>query len=56
MAGGDPLTLMEEGGWASLAMVQRYAHLSKGHRQAAMERLVTVPAMMKPAAIAGGVD
>ncbi len=52
MAGGDPLTLMEEGGWASLAMVQRYAHLSKGHRQAAMERLVRRPVM----AIAGGVD
>jgi integrase len=29
----------EVGGWKTLSMVQRYAHLSAGHRQTAIERL-----------------
>lgn len=41
MAGVDLLTLKELGGWKTLAMVERYAHLSPGHRQSAIERLVT---------------
>jgi len=40
MAGVDPLTIKEVGGWRTLAMVQRYAHLSPGHLHAAVERLV----------------
>jgi len=41
MAGVDLLTIKELGGWKSLTMVQRYAHLSPGHRSQAIERLVT---------------
>lgn len=40
MAGVDLRTLQELGGWRTLAMVQRYAHLSPAHLQAAVERLV----------------
>jgi site-specific recombinase XerD len=39
MAGVDPLTLKELGGWKSLSMIQRYAHLTPGHLQQAVERL-----------------
>ncbi len=41
MEGVDVLTIKELGGWKSLAMVQRYAHLSPSHRSQAIERLVT---------------
>lgn len=41
MEGVDLLTIKERGGWKSLAMVQRYAHLSPSHRRSAIERLVT---------------
>jgi hypothetical protein len=37
----DLLTIKELGGWRSLAMVQRYAHLSPSHRRSAIERLVS---------------
>lgn len=40
MEGVDVLTIKELGGWKSLSMVQRYAHLSPSHRQQAIERLV----------------
>jgi integrase len=40
MAGVDLLTIKELGGWRTLAMVQRYAHLAPGHLHAAVERLV----------------
>ena len=43
MAGVDLRTVAELGGWRTLAMVQRYAHLSPGHLQAAVERLVARP-------------
>jgi integrase len=43
MAGVDLLTVMHLGGWKSLTMVQRYGHLSPGHRQSAVERLVSLP-------------
>lgn len=37
---GTPLSVLQElGGWASLAMVQRYAHLSPEHLSAAAERV-----------------
>lgn len=35
----DLLTIKELGGWRSLNMVARYAHLSPGHQRAAVERL-----------------
>jgi len=37
----DLLTIKELGGWKSLAMVQRYSHLSPGHRRSVIERLTT---------------
>jgi len=42
MAGVDLRTVAELGGWRTLAMVQRYAHLSPDHLTAAVERLVEV--------------
>jgi len=41
MEGVDLLTIKDLGGWKTLTMVQRYAHLSRGHRQSAIERLAT---------------
>jgi len=41
MEGVDLLTIKELGGWRSLAMVQRYSHLSPSHRRSAIERLVS---------------
>ncbi len=43
MAGVDLMTVKELGGWKTLVMVQRYAHLAPGHLQAAVERLVGAP-------------
>ena len=43
MAGVDLLTVKELGGWRTLAMVQRYAHLAPAHLHAAVERLVPTP-------------
>jgi integrase len=40
MAGVDLRTVMELGGWASLDMVLRYAHLSPDHKASAVERIV----------------
>jgi integrase len=53
MAGVDLLTVMQLGGWKSLAMVQRYGHLSPGHRQSAVERLVSPSPTAAPAAASG---
>jgi integrase len=53
MAGVDLLTVMQLGGWKSLAMVQRYGHLSPGHRQSAIERLVSRPAPVEMVAAVG---
>jgi len=39
MAGVDLHTVQELGGWSSLGLVQRYAHLSPGHKAEALERL-----------------
>ncbi len=39
MAGVDPRTIQELGGWASLAMVERYTHLSPTHKAEAVERI-----------------
>ena len=41
MAGVDLLTIKELGGWKTLAMVQRYAHLSRDHKRAALGRLIS---------------
>jgi integrase len=40
MAGVDLRTIQELGGWRSLKMVERYAHLSPNHKAEAVERLV----------------
>jgi site-specific recombinase XerD len=39
MNGVDLLTVQKLGGWGSLSMVQRYAHLAPAHTQAAVETL-----------------
>jgi hypothetical protein len=48
MAGVDALTLKDLGGWKTLTMVQRYAHLAPNHLHAAVERLVPVTAATTP--------
>jgi integrase len=47
-AGVDLRTVQELGGWRTLSMVQRYAHLSPGHLVAAVEKIVAVPAASAP--------
>jgi integrase len=47
-AGVDLRAVQELGGWRTLAMVQRYAHLSPGHLLAAVEKIVTAPGAGKP--------
>ena len=49
MEGVDILAIKELGGWRTLSMVQRYAHLSPGHQRQAIERLVTRQVATKPA-------
>lgn len=39
MAGVDLLTIKDLGGWETLQMVERYAHLSPDHKRQAIERL-----------------
>ena len=39
MAGTDLRTIQELGGWRSIQMVERYAHLSDEHKRAAIESL-----------------
>ena len=39
MAGADLRTIQKLGGWQSLKMVERYAHLSPSHKSEAVERL-----------------
>jgi integrase len=53
MRGADLRTVQELGGWKSLAMVERYAHLSQEHKRKAIEllaenspSLITTPAEM----------
>lgn len=41
MAGVDVRTIQELGGWASLAMVQRYTHLSHTYKADAVERIAS---------------
>jgi site-specific recombinase XerC len=43
-AGVDLRAVQELGGWRTLSMVQRYAHLSPGHLAAAAEKIVPVRA------------
>ena len=45
MAGVDPLTIQQLGGWKTLQMVQRYAHLSPDHTRQAIERLPILPTL-----------
>jgi len=52
-AGVDLRTVQELGGWRTLSMVQRYAHLSPGHLAAAVEKIVATPAGVAPGAANG---
>ena len=45
-AGVDLRAVQELGGWRTLSMVWRYAHLSPGHLAVAVEKIVAVPAVM----------
>ena len=47
MARVDPQTIKEVGGWRSLAMVERYTHLSPTHRTAAVERAGPFPELFR---------
>ena len=47
MADVDLRTVQELGKWSSLELVQRYAHLSPGHKAEAVERLCAAPGMPK---------
>jgi integrase len=47
MAGVDLRTVQELGGWRSLAMVMKYAHLAPKHRLAAVEALVRAPELSR---------
>ena len=42
MAGVDLRTIQELGGWKTLSMVQRYAHLSPSHKAEAVERIAKI--------------
>lgn len=44
MAGVDLRTLAELGGWRTLQMVMRYAHLAPAHQLEAVERLTQATA------------
>ncbi len=50
-AGVDLRTVQELGGWKTLSMVQRYAHLSPDHLAAAVEKIVAVPAVVASEAV-----
>jgi hypothetical protein len=39
MAGVDLRTIQELGSWKTLAMVERYSHLSRDHKRAAIEKI-----------------
>ena len=49
--GVDLRTVQELGGWKTLSMVQRYAHLSPDHLAAAVEKIVAVPAVVASEAV-----
>ena len=53
MEGVDLLAIKALGGWKTLSMVQRYAHLSPGHQRNAIERLVTRQRITETAQAAG---
>jgi len=57
-AGVDLLTIKELGGWKTLRMVERYAHLSPSHRQEAVERPAArrAPATAPTAAASAGAE
>ena len=52
-AGVDLRTVQELGGWRTLSMVQRYAHLSPGHLAAAVEKIAPSAVAAVGAVIAG---
>jgi|GEM_PF-2209049 len=49
MRGADLRTIQELGGWKSLNMVQRYSHLSREHKQKAVELLANSPSVFTTA-------
>jgi integrase len=55
MAGVDLRTVQELGGWQTLSMVERYAHLSPAHKAHAVERIALTTSCQpeKPVLVAG---
>jgi integrase len=53
MEGVDLLAIKVLGGWKTLSMVQRYAHLSPGHQRSAIERLANRQRVSEKVAKAG---
>jgi len=54
MAGVDLRTVQELGGWQTLAMVERYAHLSPAHKAHAVERIaLTTSCQPEPSVLVG---
>lgn len=43
MSGVDLRTVQELGGWRTLAMIERYSHLSPQHKARVIERLAEFP-------------
>ena len=39
MSGADLRTVQELGGWQTIAMVERYSHLSASHKAEAVEKI-----------------
>jgi integrase len=55
MAGVDARTIQELGGWKTLALVERYSHLSPSHKAEAVERIVSnSPTLFQQQPIAAG--
>ncbi|MEP6891975.1 MAG: tyrosine-type recombinase/integrase, partial [Nitrospirota bacterium] len=46
MSGANLRTVQELGGWQTIAMVERYSHLSREHKANAIERLAEFPYAM----------
>jgi hypothetical protein len=46
-------TVQELGGWRTLSIVQRYAHLSPDYLAAAVEKIVATPAVVAPGPVNG---
>jgi integrase len=56
MAGVDLRTVQELAGHKNISMTMRYAHLTPGHQQTAVEKLVTLPSASATTTATGEID